>query len=71
MNDTITILIHRVAGHAPESEVVVATDSEGTPLDLFWRRRLRDAERDNCCEVLSPAAPEPPAVDDWEEEPER
>lgn len=71
MSDMITILIHRVAGYRPDHKVVVATDSEGTPLDLFWRRRLRDAKRDHCCEVLNPAAPEPPADDDWEEEPER
>ena len=71
MHDTIKILIHRVAGYQPGHTVVVAADSEGTPLDLFWRRRLRDAKRDNCCEVLNSAAPEPPAVDDWEEEPER
>lgn len=32
--------------------VTVASDDAGNPLDLFWRRRLRDAKRDDCCEVV-------------------
>ena len=69
MSDTIKILIHRVAGYKPGHEVIVATDSVGNPLDLFWRRRLRDAKRDQCCEVVNSAAPEEP--EDPDEEPER
>ena len=69
MSDTIKILIHRVAGYSPGHTVIVAADHEGTPLDLFWRRRLRDAKRDNCCEVLNSAAPEEP--EELDEEPER
>jgi hypothetical protein len=28
---------------------------DGTPLDVFWRRRLKDAEQDGCCEIVKPA----------------
>ena len=46
MSDTIRIKVHRVAGHEPGSEVVVSVH------DRFWQRRLKDAERDSCCEVV-------------------
>lgn len=71
MSDTITIQVHRVVGFKAGQEVEVVVDREGTPLDRFWRRRLRDAKRDQCCEVIVAEA-EVPQVDDdvWEEEPE-
>ena len=34
--------------------VDVKTDSNGTPLDRFWRKRLKDAEIDGCVEVVKP-----------------
>lgn len=34
-------------------------DSEGTPFDKFWRRRLIDAKTDNCCEIVQPEPPKP------------
>lgn len=40
-------------GYEPGQVVRVGVDGEGTPLELFWRRRLADAARDGCCEVLS------------------
>ena len=46
MRDTIRIKVHRVAGFKPSSEVVVSIH------DRFWQRRLKDAERDNCCEEV-------------------
>ncbi len=45
MSDTIRIKVHRVAGYKSGSEVVVSVH------DRFWQRRLKDAKRDNCCEV--------------------
>ncbi len=30
----------------------VEADAQGVPLDLFWRRRLKDAVTDDCCEVI-------------------
>jgi hypothetical protein len=34
--------------------VNVLCDKSGTPLDIFWRRRLKDAKIDNCCEIVKP-----------------
>jgi len=36
--------------------ITVPTDEAGTPLDPFWRRRLKDAAIDGCCEIAKPAA---------------
>ena len=30
----------------------IESDNEGTPVDVFWRRRLKDAKQDNCCEIV-------------------
>lgn len=30
----------------------VKCDRQGTPLELSWRRRFKDAKTDNCCEVV-------------------
>ncbi len=35
-----------------ETIVTLRTDSHGTPLDSYWRRRLRDAEIDGCVEIV-------------------
>lgn len=42
-------------GYNVDQLVMVQTDSEGTPLDFFWRRRLKDAKTDNCCEIVKSA----------------
>lgn len=39
--------------HAKGQIVEVEVDMDGTPLDLQWRRRLKDAKEDKCCEVVS------------------
>ncbi len=41
-------------GFAIGDEVEVDSDQEGTLFDDFWRRRLKDAERDDCCEIVKP-----------------
>lgn len=41
-------------GYPPKQTVAVEADSEGTPLSEYWRRRLKDAKIDNCCEVVPP-----------------
>ena len=41
-----------VRGYKPGDEVPVRCDENGTPLDLVWRRRLKDAEQDSCVELL-------------------
>lgn len=30
----------------------IEADNEGTPIDVHWNRRLKDAKIDNCCEVI-------------------
>lgn len=42
-----------IPGHPPGTVVSVPCDDEGTPLAEEWRRRLRDAKRDGCCEVVA------------------
>lgn len=57
-----TIRIKVNAGSLPNFRqgevVVVPSDDEGTPLDQYWRRRLKDAKVDNCCEVVTESEPE-------------
>jgi hypothetical protein len=41
-------------GYAKAGEIVeVPCDERGTPLDQYWRRRLRDAVKDGCCEIIA------------------
>lgn len=68
MSDTITIRIHRVSGYEPGSERAIPVDDRGTPLELFWRRRLKDARRDHCCEVVVHHGVEPEAAEAPDEE---
>jgi hypothetical protein len=42
-------------GYEAGREITVQTDSNGIPLEKFWRRRLRDAQIDNCVEVVKPS----------------
>lgn len=54
---TICIQVNgNLPGYAVGQEVRVAADNEGTPLDQFWRRRLKDAKTDKCCEVVNKRA---------------
>lgn len=41
-------------GHKAGEEVSVPCDQHSIPLARSWRRRLKDAERDKCCEVVVP-----------------
>lgn len=56
----INIRINKPFGGYAEGQVVRAqADDAGTPLELIWRRRLKDAERDGCCEVIKEGGPRP------------
>ena len=48
-------------GFVVDQEVCVAVDREGIPLDVTWRRRLRDAKIDNCCEIVKTRLAKMPA----------
>lgn len=59
MSATIQIRVRGpIPGHEIDDVVDVPVDGRGVPLDLHWRRRLKDAETDNCCERVQ-AAPKP------------
>jgi len=42
-------------GYHVDQVIAIQTDKDGTPLDFFWRRRLKDAKIDNCCEIVKSA----------------
>ncbi len=48
-----------MAGYEAGRVVTVQVDRAGVPLEKFWRRRLKDAEIDNCVEKVkaTPAKP--------------
>lgn len=52
----------RMANHAVGEIVIIAADNNGTPLDKFWRRRLEDAEHDDCCKIVRPAPKAAPVL---------
>lgn len=39
-------------GFPANMELNIKTDSQGTPKDAYWRRRLKDSKKDNCIEVI-------------------
>ena len=41
-----------VEPYMKEQVVTVQVDALGTPVRKFWRDRLRDAEVDNCVEIV-------------------
>jgi hypothetical protein len=47
---TMKLKINNVPGFA--GVVTIQTDNNGVPLEKFWRNRLKDAEIDNCVEVV-------------------
>lgn len=61
MGQTIRILVKKpMLGIEPGTVVEVAAKPDGSPAELFWRRRLRDATRaggDDCVAVVSEPDP--------------
>ena len=52
MMNRIKIKVNKMIPPYQVDQIVeVLCDKEGTPLDAFWRRKLRDAKFDQCCEV--------------------
>lgn len=52
MNKIRVIVLKEFDGHKVGEEVSVPCDSKGTPLERSWRRRLKDAETDECCKIV-------------------
>lgn len=57
MSKTVTIKNKSkvmLAGVKPGKTVKVPCDEHGTPLQKYWRNRIRDASIDDCVEVVKP-----------------
>ena len=52
---TITLKINNVPGYS--GTVTIDADKNGTPLEKFWRKRMKEAEADNCVEVVTASKP--------------
>jgi len=52
MGKTVILKINNVPRYT--GRVLVNTDERGVPLERFWRKRLADAETDNCVEIVRP-----------------
>lgn len=55
MESTLRIRVNKgpLLGHPVGSVVEVAAKADGSPAELFWRRRVRDAKTDGCVTVLT------------------
>lgn len=42
-----------MSGHQAGAVILIDVDEHGTPLDRFWRSRLKDAKIDNCCTLAT------------------
>lgn len=53
---TAKYLVNKAIGkHLPGQIILVDVDKNGVPLEKYMRRRLKDAKRDNCIELVIPA----------------
>ncbi len=52
----------QMANHAVGDIVEVSADDNGVPLDFHWRRRLKDAEIDECCEIVKSVTKKPASM---------
>jgi len=61
MTKTVKIKVNKtLMNFAAGSVVTLPVDHNGVPFAAFWRRRLKDAETDNCCEIVQDQAPPVP-----------
>ncbi len=44
-------------GFVPGQTTLIEVNEDGIPLDSFWRKRFKDAERDNCLEIVQDEKP--------------
>ena len=53
MTKKVTLQINKpLAGKQPDETITLECDRNGTIIDRYWRRRLSDAETDNCVKVI-------------------
>jgi len=48
------IQINKGLGLFKKGQVIEVEDLKGIPVDRYWRKRLKDAKTDKCCEILKP-----------------
>lgn len=49
---SVTLDINMKIGRRKKGDTItVETDSEGTPLDSFWRKKLKDSAIDGCVSI--------------------
>lgn len=41
-----------VSGYKKGDIVDISVNTNDIPTDPFWRQRLKDAQQDNCCELI-------------------
>lgn len=52
MNNIRVKILKSFGAYNEGDGITLLCDGEGTPIDQYWRRRLKDAEADGCCEVV-------------------
>jgi hypothetical protein len=48
-------IIHGFVNHKNGDIVTLPTVAKGVPKDLYWRRRIKDAEIDGCVKIVEDA----------------
>ena len=57
MSKYIKIKALKDLGSTKAGETVkILADDDGNPFDSFWRKRLKDAKFDSCCELVADKA---------------
>ncbi len=46
-----------MAGYKAGRTINISTDINNVPVDIFWRKRLKDSKIDNCVEVIKTSKP--------------
>lgn len=46
-------ILKNLGGDFKKGTEIETPDTKGVPHDIFWQRRLRDSERDQCCEIVT------------------
>ena len=59
-NIEMTVLIKKELGEFKEGQIVKVIKGD-TKWGPYWRRRLKDAKTDNCCELVAEKAPVKPS----------
>lgn len=48
----LKINVSGLRGSQVGAVINIPVDSDGVPLNSYWRQRIRDAKTDNCCEFI-------------------